>query len=122
MKRAKTRIEGKRLLLQKLRLRDMWTIGRLLRDKEISRFHLMTDYDLRHSNTVRKLTRVFFLVLNCLGVFWWKISLRVRRSKYKLGIVNKETGQLIGGVTLSDAGEEEKCASIGFWLGKPFWG
>ena len=121
MKRVAARIDGQRLWLRELRPWDMWTIGRLLRDKEISRFHFASDRELRRPGLVRKLARVFELSRVGFRAFWRRVRPSATRTEYKLAIVNKETARLVGVITLSDVADDGNSAGVGIWIGKDFW-
>ena len=49
---------------------------------------------------------------------------RARRKgrMYMFGIEQKETGKIIGGISLGNVNKDQHRAELGFWLGKPFWG
>ena len=42
-------------------------------------------------------------------------------SAYELGIELKETGEIIGIMSLMDVDKKNRSAEIGYWLGKKYW-
>jgi ribosomal-protein-alanine N-acetyltransferase len=121
MKRFAARIDGRRLLLRELSLWDMWPIIRLLRNKDLTRFHVAPVRAFRWPRLVRKLIRLFRLAHTYSLAFWHRLRPGATRGQYKLAIVYKDTGQVVGVVTLTDVFFDKDCASIGIWVGRDFW-
>ena len=121
MKRAEARIDGRRLLLRELRARDLWTVIGLLRDKEMARFHFVPAGTFSWPRPVRKLMRFLGRCRAYLWAFWQRIRPGATRGQYKLAIVSKETGRLVGIITLTDVFFDKECARIGIWIGRAFW-
>jgi RimJ/RimL family protein N-acetyltransferase len=44
------------------------------------------------------------------------------KKEYKLGVVLKETGRVIGVITIAKVDRQNRCSEIGFWIGKKYWG
>lgn len=66
--------------------------------------------------------RCFQLFLKAISVICQKLHLPVVKRNVKLGVVWKETGKVVGIASAENIDNINKTASVGFWIGKRYWG
>jgi RimJ/RimL family protein N-acetyltransferase len=100
-------ISGQRVNLRMLKKGDALVIFHQANDPEISRFtSLPHPYALKRAYDFIK-----------------KTQQQIRReSAYELGIELKESGQIIGMMSLMDIDYHHKNARVGYWVGRSYWG
>lgn len=107
MKREIPVIDGKRITLRKLRLSDAGDIYKCLQDKDIIRWtRIPWPYTLREAKSFIRRTHG---------------NIRAGTA-YAFGIELRETEKIIGIISLIDVDLENRCAEIGYWLCKKYWG
>jgi len=101
------KIEGKGIRLRALRKSDARSIQENAKDWEVCRYTILPyPYRLRHAKDFIKKTRQ---------------NLR-KKAAYESGIELKETGKVIGMMSLTRIDWKNKNAEAGYWLGKKYWG
>jgi RimJ/RimL family protein N-acetyltransferase len=102
-----TLIKGKKINLRVVVQADAESITKYARNPAVSRMtHMPYPYKLEHAREfIRRYQRV-----------------RRKGKMYMFGIEQKETGKIIGGISLGNVNAKQHRAELGFWLGKPFWG
>jgi ribosomal-protein-alanine N-acetyltransferase len=100
-------IKGTKINLRAPVQADAESITKYARNPAVSRMtHMPYPYRLEHAQEfIRRYHRV-----------------RRKGKMYMFGIEQKETGKIIGGISLGNVNKEQHRAELGFWLGKPFWG
>jgi RimJ/RimL family protein N-acetyltransferase len=101
------KIKGQKINLRKLRKSDAPFLYQNANDKEVTRYTTLP-YPC-------KLERV--------QEFIKETHPKIRKeTAYELGIELKETGQIIGVMSLMHIDPASKNAEAGYWLGKKYWG
>ena len=108
MTRTKLKLEGKRIILRKLKLSDALDIYKNLQDKEMVKWTLNIPWPYKKQNAVKFIKRTHYAIR--------------KKSGYAFGIVLKETNKVIGLVDISHIDWKNKNAELGYWLGKKYWG
>ena len=115
-------LEGLHVRLRELRLTDLIDVYVNIRDKEVGRWSIPPPKRYA-KNAVGQFIWMFAGHLRkTLRVVWQTLFQPKVRGEFKLGIVLKETSEVIGVVTLSQIDQQKKSAQIGFWIGKKYWG
>ncbi|MHC4159148.1 MAG: GNAT family N-acetyltransferase [Planctomycetota bacterium] len=115
-------LEGPRIRLRELRLTDLIDVYVNIRDKEIGRWSLPPASRFAQNTAGQFVWRFVGHVGKTLRVVWQMLFPPKVKSEFKLGIVLRETGRVVGIVTLSQIDQQKKSAQIGFWIGKRYWG
>lgn len=122
MKQIESNLNGERVLIRELRLSDAKDVYFNIRDKEINKW----TKPLMRSHPENAVTQLVYRALRHV----WKALQLIRQTicppkvkkEVKLGIVLKETDKAIGIISLKKIDMKNKCAEIGFWLGRNHWG
>ncbi len=107
LRESAIRLVSKRVLLREVELADVPRLRELLRTREVTR-HTYLRYPFRledaraYVTTARK----------------WKR----RGYGFRLAIVERTTGKVVGGIALFQIDSVNGHGEIGYWLGKPYWG
>jgi RimJ/RimL family protein N-acetyltransferase len=102
------KLKGTRINLRKLKKTDAYSICKHANDRDVSRYLSNMRYPYRLSYA-RK--------------YIWSTWANLRKkTDYDLGIEHKETGKIIGMISLMKIDTNSKNAEIGYWLGKRHWG
>lgn len=100
-------LKGDKITLRQLRRSDAMVLQRNANNREIIRnvTHLPYPYTINHAKS------------------WVEKSLRLarKRKEFHFGIINADSGQLIGMIGLRMVDFKNKNAEVGFWLGKKYW-
>lgn len=114
-------LEGLRVRLRELRLADLIDVYVNIRDKEVGRWSVPPPKTYA-KNAVGQFIWMFAGHLRkALRIVWQTLFPPKVRGEFKLGIVLKETSEVVGVVTLSQIDQQKKSAQIGFWIGKKHW-
>ncbi len=100
-------IKGKTINLRKLKASDALPFSKHANDREVSLYtKIPHPYGMQDALDFIKSTH------------------RVMRNgeAVKLGIELKETGEIVGVISLSDIDHVNKKAELSYWLAKPYWG
>ena len=101
------KIEGIKITIRKLKKSDALSIYQNAKHSDIARYTTIPHpYKLKDAEDFIKMTHR-------------KIR---KKESCELGIELKETGQVIGAVSLMNIDHKNKNAEIGYWLGKEYWG
>jgi len=101
------KIKGQIINLRKLTKSDAFSIFQNAKDKKISRYTTLPyHYKLKHAQDFIKKTH----------------QNQKRKTAYELGIELKETGKIIGMMSLMKINYDNRNAEVGYWLGKKYWG
>ena len=122
MKQKYPKLEGRKVLLRKLGLFDIKDLYVNIKDKEVSRFHLASPSSLTRNPAARALQRVLKLMRKMLRVIRDQLGLTKIQKEFKLAIVPKDTGKVVGIVSIMHIDRQSQCAAIGIWIGKKYWG
>jgi len=104
----KIEIDGKRIILRKLRLSDTENIYRNLQDNEMVKWTLSIPWPYKKQDAIKFIRKTHY-----------KIK---KKTGYALGIVLNGTNRVIGVVDIFHIDWENKNAELGYWLGKKYWG
>ena len=99
-------IEGKRIVLRKLKLSHANDMYQNIRNKAIARWTTIpqpypADGAVKHIRQQQRLWR--------------------ERKSFAFAVILKETGKLIGGIGLIRVDFKHQCAELGYWLAKRYW-
>ena len=101
------KLESNRIRLRRLKLSDAKSIATLAKSRKISRYTFIP-YPYTSTDAI-KFIRV------CHGQY--------RNKKFfNFGIELKETGEIIGMMSIVQLSQKYHNAEIGYWLGKKYWG
>jgi RimJ/RimL family protein N-acetyltransferase len=101
------KIIGEKINLRTLHRSDAHSLYRHARNKEISRYTLIPHpYRIEHSYKFIRDTHKW----------------RRQGSTISFGIEQKETGNIIGMISLMRLDKVNHSGEVGYWLGKKFWG
>jgi len=99
-----------RLILRDLKVSDAKNIAKYANNINVSKYLLVVPYPYRLKDAKQ-------FIRGCL-----KKQKEKQRSSYEFGIVLKEDNNLIGLIGLSKIDRFQGTATIGYWLGEPYWG
>jgi RimJ/RimL family protein N-acetyltransferase len=100
-------LDGPRIRLRRIRRSDAESIQRYAKDKEISRYTFIPHpYRLENAYEFIKNTHKWFR----------------KGSTISLGMEWKETGEIIGMISLMRINLRSRNAELGYWLAKKYWG
>ncbi len=108
MSGLRTRVEGGKLILRKLRYRDAAALQEQVNDPEIVRWTTRIPHPYPPQAAVR--------FIRSSAASW-----RLDRA-YVFGIVPAGSGQVGGVISLSSVSRVHACAELGYWLGRIYWG
>lgn len=101
-------MDGKRIKIRKLKLSDVQDIHENIKEKEITKWTINIPHPYPKEGAKSFIKSSHY---------------RLRKKKgYDFGIVLKNTGKVIGGISLTNLDWENKNAEVGYWLGKKYWG
>lgn len=101
------KIEGNKINLRSLKRSDAYSIYKYAKDKAIGRYTLLPQpYRLKHAKGFIERTHK---------------NLR-EKTYFEFGIELKETGEIIGMMSLLHVDFPGKKAEVGYWLAKKYWG
>jgi RimJ/RimL family protein N-acetyltransferase len=121
-RRKKNVFESERLLLRPLKISDAWNVYINIRDPEIGRFNITPPSRYFNNKAGKIIRRCFQLFFKAISVICHKLHLPIFKRYVKLGIVLKDTGKVIGVASAENIDNVNKTASVGFWIGKRYWG
>jgi RimJ/RimL family protein N-acetyltransferase len=102
------KLDGERIYLRKLRLSDAESFFTNIKDLEISLWSTNIPYPYPKERAKR---------------FIRKTHRRLKANSHSnLGIVLKSSEKVIGTVGINNIDWEKKDASLGYWIGKRYWG
>jgi len=102
---AKEDIEGKRIFLRNLNIKDAKQIVKICHDKSINRFtHVPYPYRLKDAFEFIKRSQ----------------KKRKESEEFVYGIINKETDELMGTISFIRISKRDNKAEIGYLLGKEY--
>ncbi|HUV13430.1 MAG TPA: GNAT family N-acetyltransferase [Acidobacteriota bacterium] len=101
-------IEGRRVLIRRIRLGDADPILRLINDKEIVRWTIQIPHPYPADGAMK-------FIRTCQRK--WR-----RGEAFVFAETLKESREFIGVISLSNVALKHGCAELGFWTGKPHWG
>ena len=122
MQGTKSNLEGEQVQIRKLRLFDVRDVFINLRDKETNRRSLRPAQPYPENTLRRIFRRGLRLIRRTLQFIWQMLCPSKVKKEFKLGVVFKETGRVIGVITLAKVDRQNRSAEIGFWIGKKYWG
>jgi RimJ/RimL family protein N-acetyltransferase len=122
MKQTESNLNGERVSIRELRLSDAKDVYLNIRDKEINKWTKPLIRPHLENAAIRSIYRVLRHTWKALRLIWETACSHKIKKEMKLGIVLKETGVVIGIVSFKKIDMKNKCAEIGFWLGKKYWG
>ena len=122
VKQTKSNLNSERVLIRELRLSDAKDIYLNIRDKEIDKWTKPLIRPYPGNAMTQSIYRVSRYTWKALRLIWEAACPPKTKKEVKLGIVLKETGRVIGVVSLKKIDLKSKCAEIGFWIGKKYWG
>lgn len=122
MKQTKSNLDSERILVRELKLTDIKNVYLNIRDKEINRWTKPLLGPHLENAATRFIYRVLRFTWKALRLIWEAVCQPKTKKEVKLGIILKETGRVIGIVSLKKIDMKKKCAEIGFWIGKKYWG
>ena len=97
----KIKLDGKRIVLRKLKISDANSIYENARDFEIAKYTTLPyPYNLKHAKDYIKINHRKFR----------------KKESYELGVELKETKKIIGMMSLMNIDYGNKNAEIGYWL------
>lgn len=99
-------LETERLVLKKLRQKDLQLIVKYAGDEEVSKYTLNMPFPYNTKD----------------AIWWIKFSEHCfeDKSRYIFGIYLKETNEFIGGIDIQGVNRDMK-ANVGYWVAKHFW-
>jgi len=100
-------LKGDKINLRRIRRSDAESIYRHVIDREIARYTFIP-----HP----------YLIEDAYAFIRLSHRQIRRKTNFPLGMEQKETGQIIGMISLDHVSHEHKNAELGYWLGKQFWG
>lgn len=101
-------LEGKRIYLRRLRLSDAESFFVNIKDREVSLWSTNIPYPYPKERAKR---------------FIRKTHRRLKANSHtNLGIVLKSSKKVIGTVGINNINWKKKDASLGYWIGKLYWG
>lgn len=115
-------LEDSRIRLRELRLTDLIDVYVNIRAKEVGRWSIPPASRYAQNTVGLFVWRLVGHIGKALRVIWQILVPPKIKSEIKLAIVLKETGNVVGIVTLSQIEQQKKSAQIGFWIGKKYWG
>jgi RimJ/RimL family protein N-acetyltransferase len=99
-------IEGRIINLRTLEDSDAYSIYKNAKDRKVSRFtHLPYPYRLKYAQDFVRLCQEHYK----------------NKTDYELGIEFKETGEIIGMISLMHLSNSDRSAEVGYWLGIQYW-
>jgi ribosomal-protein-alanine N-acetyltransferase len=99
-------IEGRTINLRTLKNSDAYSVYKNANDREISKYtRLPYPYRLKHAYNFVRLCQENYK----------------KKTDYELGIESKETGKIIGMISLMHLDNLLRNAEVGYWLGKQYW-
>lgn len=122
MKQTKSNRNGERVFIRELKLSDAKDVYLNIRDKEINKWTKPLAQPYLENAVTRFIYRVLRYTWKALRLIWQTACPPKVKKEIKLGIVLKETERVIGIVSLKKIDMKNKCAEIGFWVGKKCWG
>jgi ribosomal-protein-alanine N-acetyltransferase len=122
MKRKEPNFESERVLLRRLGYFDSKDVYRNISDKEISEWALSLSRTYPRKSALRFAQRILRLIRMTLRLIQHELTPFESKKEIKLGVVLKETGTVIGIITLMHIDRLNKLAEAGFWIGKEYWG
>ena len=102
-----TLLENSRIKLRRLKLSDADSLAEHAKSREISRFTFLP-YPYKKQDAVN-------FIRFCHGHYRKKIF-------HHFGIEIKNTGDIIGMISIIRFSQKHRNAEIGYWLGKKYWG
>jgi RimJ/RimL family protein N-acetyltransferase len=118
-----TRIfESERIILRPLRITDAWDVYINIRDKEVSKYSIVAPPTCLDNPMGRLVCRLGRLIVKAVKLLCSRLHLPVGLKDRKLGIVLKGAGKVIGIASVENIDWMNKTASVGFWIGKRYWG
>ena len=102
-----SRIEGERVNLRRITVRDAADIYRNVKHRDINRHTFIPHpYTRKHAEEFIKRTHL-----------QWR-----KKTAYNLGIEDCTTGHIIGMIGLEGISQKHRRGEIGYWLSKAYWG
>ena len=108
MKKVPIRIEGKKVVLRQLKLSDAPLVQKYLKDPVMTKWTLNIPYPYPKNGGVKFIAKAR--------------SLKRRNKAIVYAITQKDSDNIVGVISFQDFNWPDKCAELGYWLGKPFWG
>jgi RimJ/RimL family protein N-acetyltransferase len=121
MAQSKGWIAGERVSIRKLSIFDLRDVYTNMKDPEVGRWRLTTFGRRPQRSMVRFFHGSLRSVWRVLRFLSESVSRPGKRRELKLGVVLKETGRVIGVVTLGKVDRQQASAEIGFWIAKKYW-
>lgn len=100
-------IEGKRVLIRKLRIEDSDPIFLLVNDPEVVRWTTRIPHPYPEDAAAE-------FICNCQGQ-WQK------GEAFVFAQILMQSGEFLGVIGLSNVARTHGCAELGFWTGRPYW-
>ncbi|MDD3284536.1 MAG: GNAT family protein [Patescibacteria group bacterium] len=99
-------IKGNKINLRPMKISDVDSIVENINDKLIARYTQRLPYPYFKKDAID------FIKKQKIG----------KDTKLNLGIQDKKSGKIIGGIGLDEINQKNKSAVLGYWLGKKYWG
>ncbi len=119
---TKSSIVGERILVRELSVFDAIDIYINIRDKEVGRWTGPPRQWYLENKIGRFVCRAVRHMWKGLQLIWTSIFEPKSKKVFRLAVVLRETGKVIGVVSLSKNEPQEEFADIGFWISKRYWG
>ena len=108
MTRIPNEIEGRRVLIRKIRLTDANPILRLINDEKLVRWTIQIPHPYPEDGAVK-------FIRKCQRQ--WRME-----EAFVFAETMRKTAEFIGVISLSNVTMRHGCAELGFWSGRPYWG
>ncbi len=121
-KQTRSNLESERILLRKLGLFDAKDVYRNIRAKETAAWPLSVPRIYPEKPAVEFVRRALRLTRMALRLIREELRLLGSKKEIRFAIVLRETGRVIGIISLREINYRSKVAETGFWIGRDFWG
>jgi RimJ/RimL family protein N-acetyltransferase len=122
LREKQSNLEGEQVLIRKLRFSDAGDVFINLIGKDENSSTSTSAQPYPGKKVSRIIRRAIPLRRGTLKFVVQTLCPQKIKKEHKLGIVLKETGRVIGVITFSKVDRQNRCAEIGFWIGKKYWG
>ncbi len=116
------RFESDRIIIRKLLVSDFYDVYKNIRNKQVRKWIGAPRSKIFKNPVGRVICRYAGYFLKGIKVIFSAFSKSKTGKVYRFGIVLKETGRVIGIISLTKNSPGDDFADMGFWIGKKYWG
>ena len=117
-----TSLNGNRVLLRKLKVSDFLDVYKNIRSKEVGKWTGPPKKSYFENPVGRFFCRTVEHFLKGLKMIYKALFKPKDEMIFRLAVVFKKTGKVIGIISLIKNDPQDDFADLGFWIGKKYWG